>query len=176
MTRRLFVASWPTDGWRAEYGAALPKLEWASGGRRVAVANYHLTFAFLGPVADERIDAVRSGLGHIKANAFDVALDRLEYWPKPKVLCLVASVLPEPATALVGELWRALVRLGFKQDVRPYKAHLTLARHVERRPQGGAIDPIAWPVERIALVESTASEDGVTYTPLAFWPFTSSST
>ncbi len=176
MNRRLFVASWPTDRWRAEHGASLPKLEWASGGKRVAVANYHLTLAFLGQVGDDRIDAVRTGLGRVRAASLGIVLDRLEYWPKPRVLCLVASALPEPAHALVAELWRALVRLGFKQDVRPFKAHLTLARHVERPPQDGAIGPVDWPIDRIALVESTTGADGVIYTPLAFWPLTSSST
>lgn len=176
MNRRLFVASWPSDTWRTEQGTSLPKLEWASGGRRVAVANYHLTLAFLGPVADERIDAVRTTLGRVRAAGLELAFDRLEYWPKPQVLCLVASVLPDPAHALVAELWRGLVRLGFKQDVRPFKAHLTLARQLERRPQDGAIDPIAWPIDRIALVESTTGPDGVVYTPLAFWPLSSSST
>jgi len=173
---RLFFASWPSDRQREELGRVLPKIEWASGGRRISVANYHLTLAFLGSVPSERVDAVREAASRVKAPAFELLLDRVEYFPKPKVLCLGASELPDATRILVQELWRALVRLGFKQDVRPFKAHLTLARHVERRPACGAIDPIAWPVDRIALVESKTLPEGPVYTPLDFWPLTSSST
>lgn len=175
-THRLFVASWPAEGWREQFGATVEKLEWASGGRRVPVSNYHLTLAFLGPVAADRVAAVEGALGRIRAPAFELTLDRVDYWPKPRVLCAVASELPQAALALVSLVWQAMVRLGFKQEVRPFKAHLTLARHVERRPRGGAMTPIPWPVDRIALFESRNSGEGPGYTPLAFWPLSSSST
>jgi RNA 2',3'-cyclic 3'-phosphodiesterase len=173
---RLFLASWPTDDHRAELAQVLPKIEWASGGRRVPVASYHLTLAFLGGVPSARLDAVRRAADQARASAFDLAFDRLEYWPKPRVLCLVASTLPGAAHTLVQELWRVLVRAGFTQDVRPFKAHLTLARKVERPPPDHAIAPIPWRVDRFALIESTSTTDGPLYTPLAFWPLTSSST
>ena len=175
-SHRLFVASWPHDGWRERFGGALQKIEWASGGRRVPVGNYHLTLAFLGPVATERVALVEAALGRIRAPAFELTFDRVDYWPKPQILCALATELPPAAPKLVALLWQTLVRLGFKQDVRPFKAHLTLARRVERRPTGGAMTPIAWPVDRVALVESRSTSDGPVYKPLAFWPLSSSST
>jgi 2'-5' RNA ligase len=173
---RLFLASWPTDPQREALGRVLPKIEWASGGRRVPVTNYHLTLAFLGAVQVDRVDAIREALGRLRAPAFELLLDRVEYLPKSRVLCLAASQLPDAAQTLVQELWRALVRLGFKQEVRPFKGHLTLARNVERRPACGAVDPIVWPVDRIALVESKTLPEGPVYAPLGFWPLSSSST
>jgi 2'-5' RNA ligase len=173
---RLFIASWPSDQQREELGRVLPKIEWASGGRRIPVANYHLTLAFLGSVPSERVDAIREAVSRLKAAAFDLRLDRVEYFPKSKVLCLGASELPEAAHTLVQGLWQVLVRVGLQQEVRPFKAHLTLARHVERRPACGPIDPVSWPVDRIALVESKTLPEGPVYTPLGFWPLTSSST
>jgi len=173
---RLFFASWPTDEHRAELGRTLPKIEWASGGRRVPVASYHLTLAFLGGVPSARLDTVRQAADKVRASAFDLAFDRIEYWPKPRVLCLVASTLPDAAHTLVRELWRVLVRAGFTQDVRPFKAHMTLARKLERPPPDHTIDPIPWRVDRFALIESSNTTDGPVYTPLAFWLLTSSST
>lgn len=175
-SHRLFVASWPREGWRERFGATLEKIEWASGGRRVPVGNYHLTLAFLGQVAADRVAAVEAALGRIHAPAFELTLDRVDYWPKPRVLCAVATELPQAASTLVALLWQVLVRLGFKQEVRPFKAHLTLARHVERRPKGGTMTPVAWPVDRIALVESRNTSEGPVHAPLAFWPLSSSST
>jgi 2'-5' RNA ligase len=175
-SHRLFFASWPTDERRAELGQVLPRIEWASGGRRVPVASYHLTLAFLGAVPRARLDTVRQAADKVRASAFDLVFDRIEHWPKPRVLCLVASTLPDAAHALIQELWRVLVRAGFTQDVRPFKAHLTLARKLERPPPDHAIDPIPWRVDRFALIESSSTMDGPVYTPLAFWPLTSSST
>jgi 2'-5' RNA ligase len=175
-THRLFVASWPADAWRERYGDVLQRVEWASGGRRIPVGNYHLTLAFLGPVATDRLAAVTAALGRVHAPAFELTFDRIDYWPKPQLLCAVATTLPQAAPGLVGLLWQALVRLGFKQEVRPFKAHLTLARRVERRPSGGALAPVPWPVDRFALVESRSTSEGPVYTPLAFWPLSSSST
>jgi RNA 2',3'-cyclic 3'-phosphodiesterase len=174
--RRLFFASWPTDELRVDLGQVLPKIEWASGGRRVSVANYHLTLAFLGDVPATRVDAVREAVCRVRSPAFDLHLDRIEYWSKPQVLCLAASAPPDAARTLVQGLWRVLDRAGFKADVRPFKAHLTLARKVERPPANRAIDPITWRVDRLALVESIGTPEGPVYTPLVFWPLTSSST
>ena len=173
---RLFFASWPTDEEREALDAVLPRLEWASGGRRVPTPNYHLTFAFLGTVAATRLAAVREAAAEVRSPAAVIALDRIEYWQKPRVLCLVASETPPAVRALVQELWQVLARLGFKPDVRPFRAHVTLARKVERPPASHPVSPVAWPVGRLALVESIGTPDGPAYTPLAFWPLISSST
>ncbi len=173
---RLFFGSWPLDAERAALGAVLPRLDWASGGRRVPVANYHLTFAFLGTVAASRLEVVREAAAQVRSPATAIELDRIEYWPKPQVLCLVASEPPLAVRSLVQELWQALARIGFKPDVRPFKAHVTLARKVERPPASHLVSPVAWPVGRLALVESIGTPEGPAYTPLAFWPLTSSST
>lgn len=175
-SQRLFIASWPADAHREALGSALPRLEWASGGRRVPVANYHLTLAFLGAVAVTRLDALRAAAAQLKGCAAVIALDRIEYWPKPQVLCLVASVTPPAVRILIQRLWQALAQTGFKPDVRPFKAHVTLARKVERPPAARPVDPIAWPIDRLALVESLTTPEGPAYMPLAFWPLTSSST
>jgi 2'-5' RNA ligase len=175
-SHRLFFGSWPTDAEREALGAVLPRLEWASGGRRVPIANYHLTLAFLGTVAAARLDAVRAAAAQVKSSAAVIQLDRIEYWAKPQLLCLVASETPLGLRLLVQELWQALARIGFKPDVRPFKAHVTLARKVERPPASRSVSPVPWAVDRLALVESIGTPEGPAYTPLAFWPLTSSST
>jgi 2'-5' RNA ligase len=175
-SHRLFFGSWPTDAEREALGAVLPRLEWASGGRRVPVGNYHLTLAFLGMVAATRLEVVKEAAAQVESPAAVIQLDRIEYWPKPQVLCLAASETPLAVRSLAQELWQALARIGFKPDVRPFKAHVTLARKVERPPASHPVSPVAWPVGRLALVESIGTPEGPAYTPLAFWPLTSSST
>jgi RNA 2',3'-cyclic 3'-phosphodiesterase len=175
-SKRLFFASWPTDERRAELDQRLCRVAWASSGRRVAAANYHLTLAFLGAVPSTRLAAVSDAGARLRAAAFDLRLDRIEHWPKPQVLCLVASSVPDAAQMLVRTLWRVLAGLGFKPEVRPFKAHLTLIRKVQRPPADCAIDALDWRVDSVALVESVTAPDGPAYMPLAFWPLSSSST
>jgi 2'-5' RNA ligase len=175
-THRLFFASWPGDERRTKLDAMLRKVAWASGGRRVPAANYHLTLAFLGAVPAARLPAIRAMAATLRAAAFDLRLDRLEYLRRSRVLCLTASSVPDAAQSLVGALWQKLATLGFKPDVRPFMAHLTLVRKVERPPTNQTVEPLDWRVDALSLVESVTAPAGPVYTPLATWPLTSSST
>jgi len=175
-THRLFFASWPGEKRQLELDRKLRNVAWASGGRRVAAANYHLTFAFLGSVRADRLEAIKGAAQTLRAAAFDLRLDQLEYFPKSRVLCLSESSPSEAAQDLVRALWQKLAALGFKPEVRPFKAHLTLARKVERPPRERAVAAIEWPVDALSLVESVTAPEGSIYTPLDTWPLTSSST
>ena len=60
---------------------------------------------------------------------------------------------------LHAQLGRAVRRLGLKTDERPYRPHLTLARHAARAQPRGRWPAFGWPVQAYALMESTGQSD-----------------
>ncbi len=168
--RRLFLASWPDAATRDATHHATRKAVRLSGGRPVATANLHLTLAFLGGVGADRHEAVCAVAGGLAAPGFEVVFDRVEFWPRPRVMVAVASDPPAAAAALAAGLWAGLAPLGFEPDLRPYRPHLTLARKVSRPQAGLIMKPVAWTVAELALVESVTDPAGPRYTVLERWP------
>jgi 2'-5' RNA ligase len=63
-----------------------------------------------------------------------------------------------------------LASRGFAPERREFRPHLTLARKVTHGPSPAAVEPLAWPVNEITLVESTTDPTGSRYTRLEAWP------
>ena len=62
--------------------------------------------------------------------------DALEYWETPKILCATASRDSSSARELAIALGEAAVAAGFSPDIKPFRAHLTLARKIPRGAGG----------------------------------------
>jgi 2'-5' RNA ligase len=119
--RRLFFALWPDAGLRARAAAALQRLTAADTGRPLRPDQLHVTLAFLGAVAADRVPlALAAGAG-LQVGSLELEFDRVEYWPGPRLLCLTASAPPPRLLDLVADLQRAL-----------------RARVAQRRPAGAA--------------------------------------
>lgn len=168
--RRLFFALWPDDATREAVAHATRKAVRASGGRPVAKANLHITLAFLGSVAEDRLPDVLAAGSGLEAAPFELLFDRVAHWARPQVL---VALTPEPvaaATRLVAQLWSRLAPLGIPPDLRPYQPHVTLARKVRRPAAELHMRPARWPVADLALVESVTSAAGARYAVLRRWP------
>jgi len=50
-----------------------------------------------------------------------------------------------------------------------FRPHVTLARHCARAAHHGAVEPVRWTVERLALVESMLAPGGSRYREVAGW-------
>jgi 2'-5' RNA ligase len=177
-TLRLFFALWPSDAQRkalvAATAAAVAQVEC----HPVPPGNLHVTLAFLGQVPARSVADLLVAGGQGDYPALDLAFDRLEYWPKPRVLVALASQEPAAGPRLVDRLWRRIEPLGIRRESRPWQAHLTLARKV-RRPPAAGLAMSAMPAQaaakaapwRLALVESVTHTQGARYRLLADWPF-----
>jgi 2'-5' RNA ligase len=165
--RRLFFALWPDDALRDSIARAVPAWLPDAGGRRQRRDQWHATLVFVGRVAAGRHALVVDAASVVRANTFTLRFDRLEHWRKPRVVCLVASRMPDAARGLVDALRHELAARGIDFDRREFRAHVTLARKVARLERTGAIEPLEWPATRFALVESSSSSDGSQYAPLA---------
>src|SRR5690606_9764509 len=91
----------------------------------------------------------------------------------------IAWIAPSSVPAALAALHERLVaRLSprVRVDARRFRPHVTLARRCTRPPRRLAVRPIAWTVERLALVASTPDPGGSRYDELAAWPLRRQST
>jgi len=167
---RLFLALWPNAGVVRQIRALGQELfDERSSGRPVAADNLHITLQFLGQVEASQLDCIRQAAADIRFPAFELQLDHLGHWPRPRVAWLGCHQVPEALVSLVQSLNAGLSRCGFTPEARPYHPHLTLRRKV-RQATPREIDPIPWHVEEFVLAQSNTLPEGVRYQVLARWP------
>ena len=146
---RYFLALAPDDAARDRLLAiGLP-----DGARPVHPLDLHLTLAFVGslePDGEARIlQAIDPG------PPVSVHLDRLSYWPGPRVLCATAGEAPE-LDALARRLLSQLQGAGVRVDTQPFRAHVTLARGAKLPPAADVPlpAPILWRATAVQLMAS----------------------
>lgn len=189
-TARLFFALWPPAGVATALhvtardcagravavpvspgGAGASRPSRPSGARAMRPDTLHLTLAFLGEVPLVRLDALRALAARLRLPPFILTLDRLGYWPAPRIVWAGCTTLPAPLARLAGELDGALRGAGFALPDRPFAPHVTLLRGVP--PPGPAALPsppaIIWPVAGFVLVVSTPGAS-TNYRVLGQWP------
>jgi 2'-5' RNA ligase len=169
--RRLFFALWPGPDALVAATGAVHRLVPQGTGRPQRPDQLHLTLEFLGGVPEARLASVLEAGEAVAGSAtpFEIFLDRLEHWQRPQVLCLTASVVPEPLVALGRSLRTALSARGFDPQDRPFRPHLTLARKVRLPPPAEAVGLLRWAAHEYSLVESVTSREGSRYERLATW-------
>jgi len=171
-TLRLFFALWPDEATQEQFALAGQMLHRACGGKRTRRENIHLTLAFLGDVAADRVETVRAVAGRIAVPAFDLSFDRLGWWRRNQIAWSAPSEAPQPLFDLVSGLQAGLVAEGFKTEDRPYVPHLTLLRRAHCKEAHSAAEPIPWPVREFVLVSSVVSENGSAYEIIGRWKLT----
>lgn len=169
-THRLFFALWPDAPARAALVRLAHEIAHHGHGKAPREDNLHITLAFLGLVAAERVGAL-ARIGRDAAagiTPFGLSLERVGgtgfgiAWLSP-------DGVPPSLAALHAALAAGLAREGFPTERRMFRPHLTLARHCARAAHRGAVQPISWQVERLALVESTLAPGGSRYREVAGW-------
>jgi 2'-5' RNA ligase len=171
--KRLFVAVSLPDAvktkiheWTKELRKELPFKRW------VHPDDVHLTLKFLGETAPEKIDEVIGRLekATFSTKPFTLQLDTIGTFGSPHnptVLWLGVQGELSLLHKLQQEVETSLTELGFRQDDRPFRPHLTLARRFsgEYRFSNRALsqatvqsDPLSWKVDRIVLYESRLGE------------------
>jgi 2'-5' RNA ligase len=171
-SRRVFFGTWPDKAATCRLSALAQELAAAGGGRPTRSAALHLTLAFVGAVSPERIRLLET-IGHeVRADAFDLSLDRLGFWPRSGILWAGCRQSPAPLLRLGEALAAALGAAGFCLD-RPgtdLMAHVTLARGVRRAALQRLASPVRWRVGGFDLVESHLHPSPASYKSLASFP------
>lgn len=168
---RLFFALWPTPAtqksWHHDLGPWLDPF----GGHRVPAANLHLTVAFLGEIAGDRMnDLIRLG-DDLPTDAITLRFDRIESWKNARVACLRPTQSPVALERLAGQLATGLRMAGVVLESRHFKPHVTLARQTTIPAASLPVWPVLeWQVPALALVRSRLSPAGSEYAVLHEWP------
>lgn len=170
-SHRLFFALWPDRRAGAALARLAAEVAHHAQGRAPRGGSLHVTLAFVGAVAAERLpEVVAAGARAARTGApFELTLERIGgtaygiAWLAPDA---VPAALRHLHDALAAELEAA----GFPRERRMFRPHVTLARDCVRSAQRGAIPPIGWTVGRLALVASTLASGGSRYREFAHWP------
>ena len=167
--RRLFFALWPPDGLREKIQEATRQVTTAQRGRVIPAANLHITIAFLGEIAQERVQAAVDAGAATQAPVFGLCLDRIEAMRRSRVLCLVPTSAPSQLAELVDRLRFNLLDRQFKLQRQEFRPHVTLMRDLSRAPDAVGIAPLHWHVDSFALIESQLGRTGSQYSVLQRW-------
>lgn len=170
-TRRLFFALWPDVEQRAALVHATRKAVRSSGGRPVPEQSLHVTLAFLGSVPERRMPELQAIAWRVARDTragvpLVMVFDRLMHWTRERLLCALGSEPPaEPSGApvLAESLKSKTVAAGFSPDLKPFRAHVTLARKVAHAHSAQPLGPILWRFEAFALIESRTDPRGAVY-------------
>jgi RNA 2',3'-cyclic 3'-phosphodiesterase len=175
---RLFFALQPTPEQNVALITQVAPLFAKSGSpsppQPVRAANLHATLCFIGAIEPERLDALRAVASVVRGRRVTLCFDKLEHWETPKILCATASEASDSADQLSAALGEAAIAAGFTPDIKPFRAHLTLARKVSGDlsaafPQS-LVPPTILRCDRFVLMESRREESGSIYSAVDSWP------
>lgn len=167
--KKLFFALWPSDETRKQINRINQSIK-TSDLKIVKQENLHITLVFLGHVDTESEFLIRQRVKGVSVQPFVQHFDQLDFWRKPRILCLSTQQVHSQLLMLVDTLKRKAEQCGIKTEDRPYKPHITLARKAHKLIDIVALS-IKWPVQAFCLVESCSTPDGVHYQVIQRWDF-----
>ena len=139
------------------------------------VQSLHVTLAFLGSVPEGRVPEL-DRIARRVADAFPadaqpllLTFDHLVHWARPQILCALGTEEPAADTdaasapALAARLKSETVAAGFSPDLKPFRAHVTVARKLAHAPAVLALQPVLWRFDAFALIESRTDPAGPVY-------------
>ncbi len=173
---RLFFALLPDAATRARLAQVSATLKASHPGlyaRWVNPARYHATLHFLGNHALLRQDVVAAAVAaadKLRAAPFEWVLHEAASFHGRQPPCILrSSSVAAPLQQLWQDLRHALVLAGLGRHVaRQFTPHVTVAYSHGVLLDVTPVEPVAWQVERLALVHSVVGQPD--YQVLAEWP------
>ncbi|MBK6630366.1 MAG: RNA 2',3'-cyclic phosphodiesterase [Betaproteobacteria bacterium] len=169
--RRVFFALWPDDRIARLFEETGRRAGENLGGRRMRRETLHLTLAFIGGIASERLVDLQEIAGAIHLSPFELTFDRLQCLPRKKIAWASASASPSGVLELAAGLNAQLKAGGFHTEERPFATHVTLVRNATC--EAGMAEEslsIVWSVRNFVLAESERRAEGAHYRILGCWP------
>lgn len=168
--RRLFVALWPGRAAARALAGRVRRARALCGGRPMRTDTLHLTLAFLGTVAGNRIPALSGMIREWAPRGGELVLDRIGRFEGPRIVW-AGPAQPWPAwlDTLHADLWARLGRLGFPATGDRFRPHVSLLRKAGPGDLSSLNEarPIVWRPRRCVLVASAPHETGSYYEALA---------
>ena len=169
---RLFFALWPprrTAELLADWAAEAQRV---THGRTARAEAIHLTLAFLGEVAQERVAAAIRAARRVRGEPHALPIEEARLWTHHRIVWVGPTETPVALRSIAELLRRELAGEGFSLEHRPFAAHITLVRKARSEGRLPPLPAVDWPVGEFSLVRSTLSPRGSSYeiverTPLA---------
>ena len=171
---RLFFALQPAPAQSVALAMAIAPLVNELRGQAVPASNLHATLCFIGAVPEEKCARLREVAAQVRGHHATLSFDALEFWEKPEILVATAGECAS-ARDLSVAIGSAVLAAGFTPDIKPFRAHLTLARKIKRRvakehdwPR--ALERVEVHCEEFVLMESRRDASGSIYRVVESWP------
>lgn len=164
--RRLFFALWPDDRQRDYLRNHITSVAKIVEGNQVFRGDWHVTTAFIGDCDDSLVPFLLNRKEEIEVEPFRLRFDRLEYWPRPRVACLVAATVPPELERLVATLNGILEDYNIPVEDRTYRPHITAVRRARAFETQRLAQPALVEWSSVELVESISQPGGATYRPV----------
>jgi 2''-5'' RNA ligase len=146
--------------------------------------NLHLTLRFLGDVKEgdleELFDAVADAVAAVPPFALEVCgVGAFPNWRHPRIVWAGCGEGASDAVTLAGAVEEACVELGYEQERRPFRPHLTLGRVKQPADGIGLADAVAGfadrpygyiDVDSVVVFMSSLRRTGPVYSPMARLP------
>lgn len=164
--KRLFFALWPSEKQRQKIDSVIEHYKTSLAGKWTARENWHVTLVFIGGFPIDDIPGLQAAADDIRCPSFDLSFQRINFWKRPKIMCLQGDYVPNQLTSVVKSLNSAARPFGFTPEKRPYKPHMTLARKARHFEAITLAQPVRLHWSGFKLVESVSTPTGVQYKPL----------
>lgn len=165
-TQRIFFALWPDDRQRDRLRDVINSVAKTVEGRAVDRRDWHVTLAYIGTFPESQLPSFLERVAELPVEPFRLSFDRIEFWPRPKIGCLVASTVPTELQALIARLHVVMQDFDVVPEDRTYRPHITVVRNArtfatERLTQRAVTE---W--SGFELVESLPGPGPARYRPL----------
>lgn len=176
---RVFFALWPPNAVAFQLAAIANAAAAEFGGKPTRRETIHLTLAFLGDVPESALPRLVELGRSVQARAFDLEIDRLDFWAQNRLLWAGCSAPASGLNMLAGELQSVLAKGGFgagdasQISRRAFVPHVSLVRKIGGVPEVAKLSGfghIVWPGGRFVLVRSRLSAVGPDYQQIAEFP------
>jgi len=165
--QRVFFALWPDQALRTALSALAGSMR--ADGRPVPAAHLHLTLAFPGTVSAAKVAEMSAQAGRLRPPKIRLVLDRLGWFPRPRVAWIGPSQAVPELEALAVELKGLCEASGVRMEDREFRPHVTLRRFVTRFASFD-VEPMEWRPGEMVLIESGQSGHPGPYQVLRSWP------
>lgn len=167
---RTFFALVPDGGVRNAVAGLAQDVARRADARAVTPDAIHLTLAFVGDVAEEKLPKLEAIGAALPSAGFDLVLDVVGSFARPRTAWVAPTLVPAPLEALHVRLRSMLADEGFRVEERRFAPHLTIARKCEKPPERATIPPIPWRPTGVSLIASSLDGRGPRYRELGAWP------
>ena len=167
--KRLFFALWPNEDVIQKIKQYALKHVVNCQGRILEQHNWHITLAYFGNAEPETQLCLEQQAEKIQSQPFQLDLQMLGFWKRPKVTWLAPLNIPDALKKLAFEIQQNLIDCGYEPDKRDYQPHVTLVKNAKTTPAVLEIDPIPWQVDSFCLVESKTYPAGAEYRVIKTW-------